>query len=129
MWRIGTTLLLKQELKSKFAAAVKCKESGQLESAKEMLEALAKEDPSSTAILAVLADTYWDMQLLEMSVVTFKRAIRLSPKLEAVSLGLFHCLWQLKRREEALDEVKRFMSVSDSKDYRKIIDQINNEFI
>jgi hypothetical protein len=67
----------------------------------------------------------WYMRLLEEAVSIFKYAIELSPKLEAVSLGLFHCLWQLGKREKAMAEMIRYQSISDSEDYREIIKEIN----
>ena len=107
--------------------AVRLKESGQLEAAKNILIRLAEEKPESTAILAVLGDVYWDQGQLDDAVQTFRRAIVLSPTLEAVSLGLFHCLWKLGRRDEAIEEIKRFQMISDSQDYRDIIEEINKE--
>jgi len=47
--------------------------------------------------------------------------------LEAVSLGLFHTLWELEKRAEALEEIKRFQAVADSEDYRQIIREINEK--
>jgi predicted Zn-dependent protease len=116
---------MKEELKKQFSETVKFKEAGQFECARKMLLDLHEKDPQSTAILAVLGDVYWDMRLLEDAVSVFKRAIQLSPTLEAVSLGLFHCLWQLGKREEALEEVMRFQSLADSEDYREIFREIN----
>jgi len=93
----------------------------------QILSELAVEEPESPAILAVLGDVCWEMRLLDEAATVFKRAIALAPKLEAVSLGLFHCLWDSGKREEALDEAKRFMSVADSDDYRKIAKEINEK--
>ena len=50
----------------------------------------------------------------------YKCAIKISPKSEHASLGLFHCLWDQGKTDEALEEMKRFMSISDSEDYREI---------
>lgn len=118
---------MKKEFEKQFSEAVKLKKTGQFECAKKILLDLQEKDPQSTAILAVLGDICWDMQLLEEAVSTFRRAIELSPTLEAVSLGLFHCLWELGKHEEALEEVKRFQSLSDSEDYREIVKEINEK--
>lgn len=117
-----------EEFRKQFSEAVKLKESGQLESAKKILLDLAEKDPTSTRTLAVLGDVCWDMGVLNEAANVFKRAIELAPTLEAVSLGLFHSLWKLGRREEALDEIKRFQAISDSEDYREIIKEINEKF-
>jgi predicted Zn-dependent protease len=118
---------MKERLRTRFSEAVKFKEQGNFDGAKNILLDLVREDPQSTALLAVLGHVYWEMGLLEEAVGVFMRAIQLSPKLEAVSLGLFHCLWKLGRRAEALDEIKRFMSLSYSEDYQEIINEINKE--
>jgi predicted Zn-dependent protease len=119
---------MKEEVTKQFSEAGKFKQAGQFESAKKMLLDLQEKDPQSTAVLAVLGDVYWDMGLLEDAVGVFKRAIQLSPTLEAVSLGLFHCLWKLGRRVEALEEVKRFQCISNSEDYTEIVKEINEKW-
>ncbi len=118
---------MKEELKFRFGEAVKLKDDGDLEAAKSILEDLSDKDPRSAAIFAVLGDVCWSMKLLDDAVHAFRCAVALAPTLEAVSLGLFHCLWQLGKREEALEETKRFMSVADSDDYRMIVREINEK--
>jgi predicted Zn-dependent protease len=115
------------EVKKVFAEAVRLKKQGELLAAKEMLVSLAASSPHSVAVFAVLGDVYMEMGLLGEAISAFRSAVRLAPKLEGVSLALFHCLWKLNRRDEALEEVKRFMSVSDSVDYREIINELNQK--
>src|SRR5437762_954500 len=119
---------MKEHLKDLFSEAVQMKEKGELESSKQILFDLAQRDPESPAILAVLGDVCWDMRLLDEAVTAFQRAIELRPRVEGLSLALFHCLWELGRREEALEETKRFMSISDSEDYREIVREINEKY-
>jgi len=64
------------------------------------------------------------MRFLNEAASAFEHAVELAPKLEAVSKGLFHCLWEMGQRDKALEEIKRFQSISDSKDYREIIREI-----
>jgi hypothetical protein len=52
----------------------------------------------------------------------------MSPDLESVSKGLFHSLWKQGKLVEALEEVKRFQSISDSEDYQEIIREINEKW-
>lgn len=118
---------MNDEIRKVFDEAVRLQDNGDLISAKEKLLSLASIDPQSAAIFAILGDVYWEMGLLEEAVKVFKRAIELAPKLEAVSLGLFHCLWKLGKRNEAAEEVKRFMTISDSANYREIIDAFNRD--
>jgi predicted Zn-dependent protease len=119
---------LKEELKVRFAEAVKVRDRDDLNSARQLFLKLAEEDTQSTAIYAVLGDICWDMGLLDEAVLAFGHAVKLSPKLEAVSLGLFHTLWKLEKRVEALEEIKRFQSIADSEDYREIVHEINEKW-
>jgi predicted Zn-dependent protease len=116
-----------QETKKQFSEAVRLKDAGQPEAAKEILKQLLREDPKCTAALAVLGHIYWEQGRLDVAVEIFQCAVNLSPKLEAVSLGLFHSLWKLERFDEAFEEMKRFQTISDSQNYRDIIDEINKE--
>lgn len=116
---------MREELRARFSEAVTLKEQGELGPARKILLELTEMDSKSPAIFAVLGDVCWDMKDHEAAVIFFKHATELSPTLEAVSLGLFHCLWKLDRRNEATEEVMRFQSVSDSKDYGEIVREIN----
>ena len=119
---------LKEELKVRFAAAFKVRDRGDLTSARQLFLKLAEEDVQSTSIYAVLGHICWDMGHLDEAVSAFSHAVKLSPKLEAVSLGLFHTLWKLEKRVEALEEAERFQAIADSKDYREIIHEINEKW-
>lgn len=118
---------MKQELKDAFLRVKSLRDSGQLDIARKLLIALSKHDPKSPAIFSVMGDVCWEMGLQAEAANAFGRAISLAPTLEAASLGLFHCLWELGRYDEALREVKRFQSVSDSEDYHRIIGEINQK--
>ena len=59
----------------------------------------------------------------------FKKATELSPQSEKASLGLFHSLWNLDRVNEALEEVKRFQTLSHSKDYDEIVAEIKEKWL
>ena len=119
---------MNEELKTQFSEATKLQDAGQLESAKNLLLELAEKDPQSTRILAALGLVCYDLGLWKEAVDVFKRAIELSPALEGVSKGLFHSLWKLERHVEALEEIKRFQTISDSEDYREIVKEINEKW-
>jgi len=119
---------VKPKLDKQFSEATKLQDAGQLESAKSLLLDLSEKDPQSTRILAALGLVCYDLELWEEAVGVFKRAIKLAPGLEGVSKGLFHSLWKLERRVEALEEIKRFQSISDSKDYEEIVKEINEKW-
>jgi predicted Zn-dependent protease len=119
---------VKPESRTSFDEAVKLHEAGQLDRAREELLRLSGEDSGSAAIYATLGHVCWDMRRFGEAVTVFKHAVRLSPKFEGASLGLFHCLWEIGKHDEAMDELKRFQLVSDSKEYRQIVEQINEKW-
>jgi tetratricopeptide (TPR) repeat protein len=119
---------VKPELEEQFAEAIKFQDAGQLESAKKILLALTETDPQSIRILAALGLVCWELGYLEEAVRVFTRAIELAPTSEGMSKGLFHCLWNLERKVEALEEIKRFQTISDSEDYRAIVNEINEKW-
>lgn len=125
------------EHKQILSRAGRLREDGKLQEALNLLLALSNSEPESPAVLCVLGHTYWDMRQLADAIAAFKRVIEMRPGLAAASLGLFHCLWEQGKHYEALEEVKRFMSVADSSDerttiaisdYRAIIKEINEKW-
>ena len=50
--------------------------------------------------------------------------IQLSPASERVSLLFFRVLWGADQREQALDEMRRFVTLEDSEEYAQIILQL-----
>jgi predicted Zn-dependent protease len=53
-----------------------------------------------------------------------KAAVQLSPRSERVSLLFFRVLWSADQREQALDEMRRFVTLEDSEEYAQIIQQL-----
>jgi tetratricopeptide (TPR) repeat protein len=119
---------MKVELEAQMSEANKLCEAGQFESARKIYLDLSEKDPQSTRILAGLGLACMGMRALDEAVSVFKRAVELSPALEGVSKGLFHSLWNLERRVEALEELKRFQTISDSEDYTEIVKEINEKW-
>ena len=54
-----------------------------------------------------------------------KVAVQLSPRSERVSLLFFRVLWSADQREQALDEMRRFVTLEDSEEYAQIILELN----
>jgi lipoprotein NlpI len=80
--------------------------------------------PNSAALIAVLGDVYSELGNVDAAIEAFREAVRLAPTSEIASLGLFHCLWRAKKEREAFDEIRRFMSLSESQDYRDIVNEL-----
>ncbi len=50
-----------------------------------------------------------------------RTATTLSPRSELASIGMFHTLWDQKKRKEALEEVVRLVSMRDSDHYSELL--------
>lgn len=115
-----------KNLKEQFNNAMELKNSKSYELALKIFFALKKKLPNSAQLLAAIADTYWKNNEIENAIKYFTQAIKLQPEWEVVSLGLFHCLWTIDETDKAFEEMKRFMAISDSLDYRAIVKEINS---
>jgi predicted Zn-dependent protease len=111
--------------KKQFAIAQERSRLNDLPGTIEILKSLVAENPTSAIFNATYANVLKENGDLGLALEHFRKAVSLAPKSERYSLGLFHLLWGQGRRDEALDETKRFMSVSDSDEYRKIVAAIN----
>ncbi len=113
--------------KEKFSKAQELSKSGDLHGALEVLQELVIMQPTSAVLCATLAGIYWELDDLKEAENNFRNAVELAPGSETSSLGLFHCLWEQDRKDEAFEEMKRFQSVSYSKDYEDIVKEINED--
>ena len=111
--------------KNMFARAKELSEKNDILGVLEVMIDLVRINPKSAVFRAVLANAYCDVGKFELAEKEFNVAIQLAPESEKVSLGLFHCLWGQNKRVEAFEEMKRFMSIADSEDYRAIVKEIN----
>ncbi len=113
--------------KAELLEASELTNKGDYNGACKLLEHLCKLYPDSHLIVASLANAYWNLDRLDDAITYYKVSTKLSPKFEQASLGLFHCLWEQDKREVALEEVKRFQTISYSKDYEEIVKEINEK--
>ncbi len=118
---------ISQEDDLQFKKAIKLRDKGKFQEALNILEKLLPKHPKRPALLVLLADTHWEIGNFESAVDFFRSATAIRPRTEFVSLGLFHCLRDMGKQEEALDEAKRFMAIKDSKEYKGIIRAINEK--
>ena len=116
-----------KNVKEKFVEVQELYKSGDLHGAINILNELISIEPNSAKLRGTLANTYWELKNYEEANKQFKKSIELAPEWEDVSLGLFHCLWEQDRKEEAFAEMKRFMTISTSEEYKKILKDINEE--
>jgi tetratricopeptide (TPR) repeat protein len=119
---------MKDEVRAKiepeFNRALKLRDQGDWLGAAEVFEQLNKENPNQSVILKMWASVYFHLEDWHKALPLYERAASLSPKSELSSLGLFHSLWNLGKQEEAFAEIRRFLSISDSKEYRQLIKEM-----
>ena len=100
-----------------------CAEAFSLKNAEKLLEArdcfarLALERPEFAPVRGVLAGVLYELEAFEDAAEEFSTTVRLSPRSELASLGLFHSLLHLGNRAAAGAEMKRFTSLRKSAEY------------
>ena len=87
-----------------------------------LLEAL-KEDSNNQAALLMLGGEYFSSAKYSEAEMVFERLILQSPGKGQFSIALFNTLWKMERREEALEEIKRFMAIADQEEEADTIKQ------
>ena len=108
-----------------FANAIKLRDAGKTDAARRILERLAAGPFATCAVFVVLGTLQWDQNLLPDAVQSFRRAVHIFPQSDLASLGLFHTLIESGFDDEAFDEMRRFLSIADSDEYRNLIKEIN----
>ena len=108
----------------RFNEALKLRAAKRYDQAKEILLALADENEDSASVFGILGDVYWQLGSWENATRCFARAVKLSPKSELASLGLFHTLWESGQARLALNEMERFLSLSHSAEYAKVLREL-----
>lgn len=109
------------KIEPEFNRALEIWRNGDGQMAVQILERLDSEYPSRPFILGMLGAIYRSLGDHGRSLGYFQQAASLSPQSELASLGLFHSLWEAGRQEEALDEMRRFLSVASSEEYDLLI--------
>jgi tetratricopeptide (TPR) repeat protein len=109
-----------------FSKAIESKDAGHLSASRDIFLELVRRNPENAGLRWSLGHIYWRLGDLDMAIDSFREASKTSPGSERASLGLFHCLWDQGRRIEAFEEAKRFMAISESEDYKEIINEINS---
>src|SRR5437762_388459 len=112
------------ELNDRFQHAVVARRNREFATACNALRELVQANPESTTLLTLLGDCYWELGDMESAIATFQKAIRISPRCELASRGLFHCYWELNNEPAAFAEMRRFLSIASSETYKAIIQEL-----
>ena len=98
-------------------------ESGKNDEARFCLLESLKEDPNNHAALLMLGGSYFIEEKYSEAEMVFERLILMEPSEGKFSIALFNTLWKSDRTEEALEEIKRFMSTADPVKEKDTFDQ------
>ncbi len=98
-------------------------ESGKNDEARFCLLESLKKDPNNHAALLMLGGSYFTEEKYSEAEMVFERLILMEPGEGKFSIALFNTLWKSDRTEEALEEIKRFMSTADSVKEKETFDQ------
>ena len=118
---------VKAQIEPEFDRALRLRDEGDLIGAIEIFEQLDKEHPNQSVILRMWASIYFHLEDWKKALPLYQRTALLSPKSELTSLGLFHSLWNVGKQDEAFAEIRRFLSISDSEEYRQLIKEMGRE--
>lgn len=98
-------------------------ETGKHADARSLLLESLKEEADDRAILLILGGSYFNCGKYVEAELIFERLILLYPGEGQFSVALFNTLWRLSRAEEAIDELRRFISVADKVKEKDILEQ------
>jgi predicted Zn-dependent protease len=98
-------------------------EAGKNDEARMCLLELLKADPHNHAALLMLGGSYFIDEKYSEAEMVFERLILMQPGEGQFSIALFNTLWKSDRTEEALEEIKRFMSIADAVKEKETFDQ------
>lgn len=88
-------------------------ESNNSDEARIILLELLKDEPNNQTVLMMLGGAYFYEKKYAEAEMVFERLVLAEPKLGQVSIALFNSLMMQGRYEEAVDEIRRFISSAD----------------
>lgn len=100
--------------------AIRLRDDGRLGEAEQILVELSEQYPEDLAIVLVRAGILFTLRKFASSSLLFQRVASEKPFRVGIE-GLFHSLWKLGEHDRAFDEMRRFLSFSDSEDYRQLL--------
>ena len=98
-------------------------DANQHDEARMCLLEVLKEEATNKAALIMLGGSYYNLEKYAEAEMVFERLILLEPGIGQFSIGLFNTLWRMNRQEEALEEIKRFLSNADQEHENETIGQ------
>ncbi|MHC2067788.1 tetratricopeptide repeat protein [Bremerella sp. T1] len=115
------------ERKKKLETARQLFIAGDMNGTRSLLKEVISDGLISPAVFSLMASACWELNDLQIAAYYFGKASELNPDSEAISLGLFHCLWNLGKEDDAFEEMKRFLKTNKSEEYTRLLSEINND--
>jgi len=100
-------------IEKKLQDAKELLESGKTEQGRLVLLELLKDEPNNITALLILGGVYFSEKKYTEAEMVYERLILVEPGSGLLSTALFNSLWQQGRRDEAAEEIRRFISVAD----------------
>ena len=111
----------KDQLKTSLDRCIKLIGQGKHREAIRILHPLTGRHPRSAAVFGTLGRAFFEIGDMEKAREAFQSAVDLNPKSELASLGLFHSLWGQQAASKAFAEMRRFLSITDSSEYKTLL--------
>ena len=96
-------------------------EAGKTEAGRMALLELLKDEPDNATALLMLGGAYFYEKKYAEAEMVYEKLILLEPGSGMLSIALFNSLWQQGRKDEAAEEIRRFISVADKVKERETI--------
>ena len=111
------------DIEQKLQNARSLSEAGQHQDARMNLLEVLQEVPEHQTALIMLGGAYFAMEKYSEAEMVFERLVLMDAGSGEFSIALFNTLWKMERREEALEEIKRFMVHADKESQSETIAQ------
>lgn len=105
-------------------AAIDLRDRGEIDHAIEILLDLVETTPERASVHGVLAGVYFEAESMALAAHHFKRASELSPGSELASRGLFHAYLELGQKEQAIQELRRFIAHRGSEEFEGLLEAL-----
>lgn len=115
-----------EDYEKKFNDAIILKQKGCLDDAKQIFESLINDYADISIAYVFLADLYSELENYAKAVDLLRKAVKLKPESEKISVNLFFALMDAEQSDEAFTEVKRFdREYGLGEQYKEILKEIN----
>lgn len=104
--------------------ALQCCTRGELNAARAELESLATRNVENAQVIGMLGVVLKGLGRIDEAAQYLRHTVHLAPRSERASIGLFHCEVRLGRVDSAFEEMRRFLKIRDSEEYRRLVDEI-----